>query len=705
MSAVIFQGTSVKALKDKLKFFTSGSIESGTVDPTSSAVGADKGSLYINTSNGNVYRKLDSGSSTNWSILGSGTSGRNYVTNPDAEANTTGWNLFDDGAVSRPVNGTGGSAAQVTWTRSTSSALRGIGSFLYSKAAADGQGEGVSIDLVVDRADLGGVLEITGETELVSGTYVNGSASVDSDVIVYVYDVTNAVLIEPSAFKLQLNAVGTPGSFRCEFQTVTSSSSYRLILMSATTSAAAYVIKLDDITVGPVKRAYGSPVTGWLTESTTWRGSVTDPVKGTTSIDVLSYRRVGDSLEFHVEYQQTGAGTAGSGDYTIELPNGLQIDPDKLQYSASYQLAYVGIASLRITGNHSVGASIALTANGIGLIFESATGNFASPVPFGAGNALIDFDQATATISFHGVVPIIGWESSVEISNQTDTRVVASEYSSSTTSIDTTTPVVVFPTKSFDTHSGMDSGTGIYTVKVSGKYQVEATVRHSSAAIGGGGIQELYVQKNSDATIAIDRTAWSSSTFVIMLSGHAVLDCVAGDTIKVLAYNNTITSLDGSNQNNVCISRISGPSQIAASESITARASKSNTQSIPDATQTKVEWNVTDYDSHSGLDLVTNYRYTVQSAGKYSVNSIVEVDTSGTGQRALTLYKNGSAYAELGQQPVASAVTTTRVGGLTELNLVSGDYLEVFIFQNSTGALNIGVNGSVFSHLSISKVS
>ncbi|MCC7159822.1 MAG: hypothetical protein IT281_09810, partial [Ignavibacteria bacterium] len=69
MSAVIFSGSAVKALKDKLKFFTAGSVESGTVDPTSSAVDADKGSLYLNTSNGNVYRKLDSGSSTNWEIL------------------------------------------------------------------------------------------------------------------------------------------------------------------------------------------------------------------------------------------------------------------------------------------------------------------------------------------------------------------------------------------------------------------------------------------------------------------------------------------------------------------------------------------------------------------------------------------------------------------------------------------------------------
>lgn len=69
MSAVIFNGNAVKALKDELKFFTAGSVQSGTVDPTSVAVSADKASFYLNTSNGNLYKKNDNGSSTNWSQI------------------------------------------------------------------------------------------------------------------------------------------------------------------------------------------------------------------------------------------------------------------------------------------------------------------------------------------------------------------------------------------------------------------------------------------------------------------------------------------------------------------------------------------------------------------------------------------------------------------------------------------------------------
>lgn len=45
------------------------SVLSGTTDPTETATSGNPGSLYLNTSTGYVYRKTDSGSSTNWVLL------------------------------------------------------------------------------------------------------------------------------------------------------------------------------------------------------------------------------------------------------------------------------------------------------------------------------------------------------------------------------------------------------------------------------------------------------------------------------------------------------------------------------------------------------------------------------------------------------------------------------------------------------------
>lgn len=70
MPAVIFAGTKVKALKKILDLKDGIQIISSTVDPTSVAVNAPLGSILVNESTGDVYKKADSGSSTNWVPLG-----------------------------------------------------------------------------------------------------------------------------------------------------------------------------------------------------------------------------------------------------------------------------------------------------------------------------------------------------------------------------------------------------------------------------------------------------------------------------------------------------------------------------------------------------------------------------------------------------------------------------------------------------------
>ena len=55
--------------------------------------------------------------------------------------------------------------------------------------------------------------------------------------------------------------------------------------------------------------------------------TVTDPTKGTTAVDKFRWRRVGKHMEVNIEYQQTAAGSAGSGDYLFNMsPSGYTID-------------------------------------------------------------------------------------------------------------------------------------------------------------------------------------------------------------------------------------------------------------------------------------------------------------------------------------------------------------------------------------------
>lgn len=64
----IFSGNNAKFLKQNLDLNGQVSILSGTTDPSAVATSAPVGSLYLNTSSGTLYRKTDSGLSTNWVV-------------------------------------------------------------------------------------------------------------------------------------------------------------------------------------------------------------------------------------------------------------------------------------------------------------------------------------------------------------------------------------------------------------------------------------------------------------------------------------------------------------------------------------------------------------------------------------------------------------------------------------------------------------
>lgn len=94
MPAVIFNGTKVKSLKSTLSLFGGADVISSTVNPTSVAVSANAGSLLLNTSSGNLYKKNDNGSTTNWSLLAVG-SGAGTVTVATKTANYTATSADD----------------------------------------------------------------------------------------------------------------------------------------------------------------------------------------------------------------------------------------------------------------------------------------------------------------------------------------------------------------------------------------------------------------------------------------------------------------------------------------------------------------------------------------------------------------------------------------------------------------------------------
>jgi len=112
---------------------------------------------------------------------------------------------------------------------------------------------------------------------------------------------------------------------------------------------------------------------------------------------------------------------------------------------------------------------------------------------------------------------------------------------------------------------------------------------------------------------------------------------------------------------------------------------RSGTQSIPHATETKVQLNTVDIDTASGFDNTTNYRYTVPSGqgGKYLITAHAMFGES-ISLPHTTLKKNGTRIGANKQNSDYSGGSVVIIETLSE-----GDYLELFTFQYSGGSADL----------------
>ena len=130
-------------------------------------------------------------------------------------------------------------------------------------------------------------------------------------------------------------------------------------------------------------------------------------------------------------------------------------------------------------------------------------------------------------------------------------------------------------------------------------------------------------------------------------------------------------------------------------------ATLSASQSIPNTTATKVQFNTENYDTNGYYDNATNYRFTPLVAGKYFVYSYVRFLSIVDGNQGIVyLYKNGSSisFTSDGSAGGTSAVNfSTTITQIIDLN-GSTDYIEAFVYQDSGSSKNIqGGSGGGFT--------
>lgn len=126
-------------------------------------------------------------------------------------------------------------------------------------------------------------------------------------------------------------------------------------------------------------------------------------------------------------------------------------------------------------------------------------------------------------------------------------------------------------------------------------------------------------------------------------------------------------------------------------------AERTTNQSISASTWTAVQLNGTDmYDTDSIHDPATNNtRLTIPTGkgGKWRFTAHAHFEANNSGMRGIGLAKNGSLLAQRYGQNYRMTVTTAGIGTAmnetADLNLAAADYIELYVYQDSSSARNL----------------
>lgn len=129
---------------------------------------------------------------------------------------------------------------------------------------------------------------------------------------------------------------------------------------------------------------------------------------------------------------------------------------------------------------------------------------------------------------------------------------------------------------------------------------------------------------------------------------------------------------------------------------------RSTDLSVANATATDIGFTAEYYDTDAFHDNSTNNaRITIPAgkAGKYLFTSSVVWSNNGTGERQMSLRKNGSQLGWESIESDAVAASYSVTNGARVLDLAVGDYVTLTVTQNSGGALDAfgGTSGMIFS--------
>lgn len=256
------------------------------------------------------------------------------------------------------------------------------------------------------------------------------------------------------------------------------------------------------------------------------------------------------------------------------------------------------------------------------------------------------------------------------------------DLSSATNTLPTTVPTKV----------GIQNGSYVYAADAGSSDAYAITLSPAPSAYAAG--QEFRFKANTANTGAATLNVNSLGAKTIKKLNDQDLadnDIEVGQIVTVV-YDGTNFQM----QSQIANTPASGLSNTTAK----ARAYRNtSTQSINNASFTKVQLNGETYDPGSNFDNATNYRFVAPTTGIYMIVGNVYYNSPTANKRyAASIYVNGSEVAE-------GMIQSDNTGGFAVavsdmISLTTSDYVELYTYHES-GASTTITNGSQYTYMSV----
>lgn len=177
----------------------------------------------------------------------------------------------------------------------------------------------------------------------------------------------------------------------------------------------------------------------------------------------------------------------------------------------------------------------------------------------------------------------------------------------------------------------------------------------------------------------------------------------SGQTIDPAEVNTDLNTIYTEFNGNIENSNVKAAAAIALTKiaHYGARVYNSANISIANATNTALTFDTERYDTDALHSTTTNTnRLTAPAAGKYLITGHVEWGASATGQRYINVRFNGTTV--IAQQHVINLNNTVFSQSIATIySLAANDFVELVVFQDSGGALNVQANSALSPEFTI----